>query len=228
MNIYTLTNDKHSHLIEPFLYFWNKYTDNHPVNIVGFSDIPVTDNANFISLGKQLPAGQWSDGLIRLCQVIEDDYFILMLEDYWLHSYSDLSHLDKFSAMMTDDILRFDLSGNRTGHPHYSINSIPGYAIIESVRTAKYMQSFQVGIWDKINLLNILRKNENPWQSEIEGTKRVYDTTLRVIGTNPAVLKYQPVWRSGKRQWQFDKFNSQDREYIIDWLKRNGYGVKVS
>lgn len=227
MNIYTLTNDKHSHLIEPFLHFWNKYTDNYPINIVGFSDIQVTDNANFISLGKQLPANQWSNGLIRLCQRIKDDYFILMLEDYWLHSYADLSNLDKFSAMMSDSILRFDLSGNRIGHPHNLINSIPGYAIIESVRTAKYMMSFQTGIWDKINLLNILRKNENPWQSEIEGTKRVYGTTLRVIGTNPAVIKYQPVWRSGKNQWRFDKFLSSDRDYIIDWLKRNGYGVRI-
>lgn len=217
MKVYCLTNDNHLHLIEPFSYFWNKYTNNYPVTIVGFSspdNIPF--NCDFISLGPQLPAGKWSNGLIKLCNLIENDYFILMLEDYWLYSQSVMYYFDNF--IPDGDILRYDLSGNRIGHKHNVINYIPGYAILESLQSAKYLMSFQAAIWNKSNLLKVLRPNESPWQSEIEGSKRVLP--MRVLGTNPAVLNYQPVWRSGKRQWRFDKFSSQDRDYIIDWLKK--------
>ena len=82
--ITVLTNDKHLWLLDGFQYLWNKYCG-LPVTIYGFATPNnLQPNFNFVSLGEQLPAEKWSNGLLKMLDMIEDDYFILMLEDFWL------------------------------------------------------------------------------------------------------------------------------------------------
>jgi hypothetical protein len=78
--------------------------------------------------------------------------------------------------------------------------------------------SYQAAIWHKKNMRKVLEKGENPWESEVNGSKRVGN--LRVLGTKPALLRYQPVWRSKKRKWQLEKIKTVDLEYMKErgWL----------
>lgn len=215
--IYLLTNDNHIHLIKPFAYLWNKYSG-LPVTIAGFNPpkFLLPKNFNFISLGQQLPASKWSDGLIRLCRNAPP-YFILLLEDYWLYDYADTTILPTLFSMMNPGILRIDLAGNRASYSHTTICQLSGYSIIESDATAKYQMSFQAGIWNRDNLLQTLRTNETPWQSEIEGSGRV---THKVLGTSPAIFKYRPVWRSKLNHWDFRGLKREDLTYIY-----KNYGI---
>ncbi len=216
MKICVLTNNNHLWLLLGFQYLWNKYCG-LPVTIYGF-DSPnnLFPNFEFKSLGKQLPAEKWSDGLLMMLDDIEDDYFIFMLEDYWLYEQVNNEAVSTLvNSLLGHDCLRLDLSGNRAAYKQcFKTGDLARYDIVETPIDTPYQMSFQAAIWHKENLREILRSGEGPWQSEIEGSKRV---TKRVLGTKPAVIKYQPVWQHNR--WKLDKLKTDDIEY----LKRRGW-----
>lgn len=212
--IYVLTNNNHLWLLRGFNYLWQKYCG-QPVTIAGF-DPPdnLPPNVNFLSLSQQLPSTQWSDGLLKMLDAIRHKYFILMLEDFWLYDYVDYEYVQELGNMMSDDILRLDLAGNRAS---YKTASKIAQGIVETPAGTPYQMSYQAGIWHKKNLRRVLKPGEDPWESEINGSARVED--LRVLGTKPAAMRYQPVWRSKQQRWQLSKIRTGDLEY----MKRHGY-----
>lgn len=200
-----------------FCYLWNKYCSKF-ITVAHFNPTPnLPINFNLILLGEQLPASQWSDGLLKMLDLIGHKHFILMLEDYWLYDYVDIQTVNALGRLINDDILRIDLSGNRAAYNHIVLNN----GLVETLPGTPYQMSYQAAIWHKDNLRKVLEKGENPWQSEINGSERVGN--LRVLGTKQAVMKYQPVWRSKQKRWQLDKLNSQDLEYIRTkgWLNHH-------
>lgn len=219
---YVFTNDNHLHLLKGFSYLWNEYSDpSTTITIVGYSqpDFNLPKNFAFYSLGKQQPKERWSNSLIDFCNLLESDYFILMLEDYWLINHVDRIVIPKLLDFMQDDVLRIDLTANRASYPYKEIGKCMDYTVIQSLPSAKYMMSFQAAIWNKKNMLRVLREYENPWQAEIEGSKRVQESDLRVLGTRLKIMNYQPVWRSQQRKWQLDKIPT----YQLEKIKSEGW-----
>lgn len=219
--IIVYTNDNHLWLLRGFSYLWNKYSDNHRVTVAGFNqpDFALPKNFRFYSLGEQLPAERWSNGLIKLINDFDCKHFILLLEDFWLFDHVDCRIFNILPRVMTDDTLRIDLSGNRASYKQaQAIGSINSYKLVETKAGTPYQMSFQAALWDSKNLLSVLRENENPWKAEVEGSGRVGD--LRVFGTRPAIIKYQPVWRTKQRRWQLEKMKTDDLEYMrkAGWL----------
>jgi hypothetical protein len=214
--VYTFTNDNHLFLLRGYSYLWNEYADHSSYNtVVGFThpefDMPV--NFKFYSLGKQLPKEKWSDGLIQLCELLQSDWFILMLEDFWLTDFVDRLALNELKKWFDDSILRIDLSGNRASYKQARIiGKCMEYDMVETGVNVPYQMSFQAGIWNRKLLLSLLKKGESPWEVEIEGSKRI--TNERIIGTSSAIMKYQPVWRCKRQQWQVDKIPTAKLEYM--------------
>lgn len=219
---YVFTNDNHLHLLKGFSYLWNEYSDPATtITVVGYSqpDFELPPNFAFYSLGQQVPKDKWSNSLIDFCNILDNDYFLLMLEDFWLIDYVDRLVIPKLEKFLADDVLRIDLSGNRYAYPYIEVDECAEYKIIQSYPHAKYLMSFQAAIWHRENLLKVLRLNENPWQAEIDGSRRVKESGLRVLGTDLRVMKYQPVWRSQQRKWQLDKIPT----YQLERIKSNGW-----
>lgn len=221
---YVFTNDNHLHLLKGFSYLWNEYSDPATViGVVGYSepDFKLPNNFVFHSLGKQQPKERWSNSLIQFCNLLDSDYFILMLEDYWFIDHVDRLVIPKLVEWIKREknVLRMDLSGNRAAYPSKIVGKCMDYTIIESLPSAKYMMSFQAAIWHRKNMLRILREYENPWQAEIEGSKRVQESDLRVLGTDLKIMNYQPVWRSQQRKWQLDKIPT----YQLEKIKSEGW-----
>ena len=53
-----------------------------------------------------------------------------------------------------------------------------------------YSVSLQPSIWQKEFLLEILQKGENIWQTEIEGSKRIWESNKRIIWADIPILSY--------------------------------------
>lgn len=212
--IYILTNNNHLWLLRGFNYLWQKYCGK-PYTIAGF-DPPdnLPPNANFLSLSQQLPSHQWSDGLLKMIGTIQHKYFILMLEDYWLYDHVDYQYVQQLGNMIDDNVLRIDLAGNRAS---YKAARRIEAGIVETPSGTPYQMSYQAGIWHKENLRKVLTSGEDPWESEINGSERLGN--LRVLGTKPAVMRYQPVYRSRQQRWQLSKIKTEDLEYMF----RHGY-----
>ena len=75
-----------------------------------------------------------------------------------------------------------------------------------------YSVSLQASIWQKEFFLEILQNGENPWQTEIEGSKRVYKSRKKVIWTDIPIL----IYRSGGYMKKGRIVKSEER-----WVKEN-------
>lgn len=89
MRVIVLTSDKYLQAVRPFAHLFNKYwAPDQPVLVAGFSEprFSLPPNFSFHSIGRfvDYPVHRWSDALLALMGQIDDEAFVLMLEDYWL------------------------------------------------------------------------------------------------------------------------------------------------
>ncbi len=237
VSINVLTNDKHLWLLKGFSYLFNKFWSSQKVNIWGFGypEFELPDNFIFHSLAdNNYPAQRWSTALIEMCHQIEDDYFILMLEDYWL-----ISQVQKRAAKAMcdyiygkDDILRIDLSGNRAAYVQakgydttlsYSSDApkvVNGtYKIVQTPMHTPYQMSFQAAIWNKRLLLSILKEDETPWEVEINGSARLRTKEdMLVLGAKDTLLRYVPVYRTQGHRLLLEKIPKR----LVQELQKEG------
>ena len=230
MKIYCLTNENHYWLLPPFLELFRQFWPHGRLEIVGYTPPAFSSGAPFHSIAqKNYPAGKWTTGLIEFLHSIEDEYFILMLEDYWLTapvpgSLAMLCNAVK-SGYFGPKFLRLDLTADRAAHPYRVHERVAGYEIISTASHTPYQMSFQAGIWHRQNLLKVLVPDETPWQAEINGSKRMRGAAWLVLGTRQRPLSYTPVWRGNQGRANLDGLPEQQRTYLLREIIQKREGV---
>lgn len=229
--IYLLTNTKHHWLIPGFVWLFQTYWgDRQPVHVFSYGrrDYFLTDRFpdifTYTSLGRRnLPAGGWSTGLLNMIEQIESDFFILFLEDYWLNAPVRVDIVERlFDYVLrldeNDRLLRLDLTADRSSKGYTQWTRREGVRVILSNRNAPYQMSFQAGIWNKENLRQVLLPGESPWESEVNGTKRLQTyghlKSMFVLGTLEHPVKYRPVYRTHKKQLDLSHIPQQPKEIL--------------
>jgi hypothetical protein len=205
---------------------FNKYWSNkQQVDIVGFNkpEFELLDNFNFVSIADyNYSVERWTNFLIAYLESIQDDHIILFLEDYWLNKpIDDVAVLAMWEyAAKEPNLLRIDLTADRTSQRYTLYHEYFGYQIIQTKAGSPYQMSYQTAIWNRKNLLEVLVPGETPWQSEIDGSKRLTDAYL-VLGTKVHPISYVPVFRSHKTGLHnMNKFNKEDRQAITKLLPK--------
>lgn len=172
-----------------------KYWQPQPsVLVMGFKppDFDLPDNWTWRSMGKQedYPFGKWSNALIGLLNAIDDEVFLLMLEDMWPIRKVDTEALDILYRYMLqfEYVAKMDLCGDRL----YAMGMTPyGYVnrldLIKSLPASQYHLSLMPGFWRKKHLLKGMVLNESPHNTEIWGSERL--------------AQHQDVIVLGTRQW---------------------------
>jgi hypothetical protein len=144
-----------------------------------------------------LPAGdyEWSKRL-RLClEQIDDDYVLLLLEDYFLKtsvsSARIIEHLELLHELGGSVLRLYPLPGPDL--------EVPGQSGIGRIhRLAAYRISTQAAIWSRGELLRMLRDNESIWEFERSGTERSKEEPGGFYATYEAALQYRQVVERGK------------------------------
>ena len=228
VNVYT--NDKSLWLLDGFQYLFKKYwSHNRPVRVVGYTppkNGTLKDMFSFYSIDKRnYPASEWSTGVLRsLDKFIENDeeFFIFMLEDYWLMEDVNtdvVGKLCEFMDTMPRDILRIDLTSDRCQHKRFSSSyaDLGDCKVIRTTADSPYQMSFQAAIWNIRLMREILKPYENPWQSEINGSKRLAAAGDKyvVLGTTSPPLRYKPVYRSQRGTMDISKLSKEDHDMIL-------------
>lgn len=226
--IWIIAHESHMWLLRGFAYTFNKYAspDCH-VNVYCKEapkfDMP--DNFRFYRHGRHYFLREWSNSLIDLTKMIRQEYeqFVLMLEDYWLTAKVDKTLINSLMlfAGMEDNLLRLDLSNDRASKAHRVYGKTAGGTdIVRSPSTAKYLMSFQAGIWNCDKLLEVLLPGESPWDVEILGTRRLaLKPQLKVLGTLVRPLTYVPVYRVKQNKFYSEKLPLAD----ISVIQKNGW-----
>lgn len=202
LRVFVITSDYYRWALAPFAHLFNTYWSAlQPVVIAGFAKPPVAlpKNFNFHQIAPQnYPANKWSNGLIEFLLSVDDEHFVLMLEDYWLTRTVDTRGVSLCHDLMKDrpNILRFDLTDDR----QYSGKKIErggygSYDIIETPHGTPYQMSTQAGIWNRKLMLELLEPDKTAWEVEIYTQP---PDRMRVMGTRQCPVRYANVILKGR------------------------------
>jgi hypothetical protein len=171
----------------PFFRFFSRYWSDCPfkvyltVNQLDFS----YPGVHVLKTGN---ASDWSSELFNALSQIQEDYLIVMLEDYFI--YKPVYNASIFQAL---DVMRDQRAGflklgtfpskYKSLWPGKAIPEHPGYHTIEP--DAKYLVNLQTAIWDKSILQQLIRPGESPWQFEINGSRRYQKLGISALAMDP-------------------------------------------
>lgn len=178
INIYVLASERTKHLLKEFDERFQKYWGGDYTPYISKTDL-----------------GHWSDGVIEFLNSIDDEYFILLHEDFYLTEPANLAEIERLAEFaQRKGADRVSLMGNHSPErvavsAEYTFQYLPGMP---------YNYSFEASIQRREFLLEHLKPGENPWDAERMRNKekvfgKVYCTAL------PAIF-YGDKLRGGKEQ----------------------------
>ena len=172
--ILILSCDKYADIWQPFFLFFEKYWSDcpYPVYLATNERSFTFKNVKQIFSHKKTT---WSDELKVVLEQISEKYIILILEDYFIYESVKNESIKKIIEVMESTNAAYIKLGAFPSKydalwPHKKLNNEPGIGVIE--KGSKYRLCLQTAIWNKNILLSLLDPSENPWQFEIEASKR--------------------------------------------------------
>lgn len=206
MRVIVLTSDHYLHALQPYSWLFNKYwSPDQDVIVGGFKhpEFLLPPNFTFVSIGdmSDYPLEKWSDGLIRLMNMLPDEVFVFMLEDYWLTRPVDteaVSVLDDYMKQF-EYVLKVDLCADRL----YALNMqdygwVGRIDLVKSHPASPYHMSLMTGLWRKSLMLDVVIPGETPWDIEVRGTRRLsLNGDVLVLGTRQWPVRHTLAYRGG-------------------------------
>lgn len=222
--------DKYADLWNPFFAFRDKFWPDPTwkvyltVNLADFSH-------HGVEVIKTGTASDWSSELRKALELIPSDYFLLILEDYFIYEPVDSKEIERLFEIACKDKIDFLRLGCFPGRyntywPYDALKQYPGLAEIRN--GAKYRINLQTAIWYKPTLMALLKDGENPWEFEIKGSERANSMNFRsycVIEDAKKEGIHGPITYIGgaitKGKWMLDALRLAKKNNItIDTSKR--------
>ena len=172
--ILILSCDKYADVWEPFFLFFKKYWSDCPFPVyLGTNQ----KQFSFYKV-KQIFSNRnttWSDELKVILEQIPEKYIIIILEDYFIYESVNNDKISEIiEVMKKNDAAYMKLGAFPAKYnelwPYTTLSGADDIGVI--AKDSKYRLCLQTAIWNKDVLLSLLNPTENPWQFEIEGSKR--------------------------------------------------------
>lgn len=225
MNLYVMVSNKYIHCLPPFGYLFAKYWGtSQPVTVVGYEARPtkiLPRNFHFVSIGKQ-ETHTFSSGLMTFFSRVRDDYFMLMLEDYFLDFPVRRATIDQCEQVMLDnpDVVKIDLTDDRQRFEHEETDVGKAYGIrfIQSTPGAAYQGSLQAAIWRRDFLLQFLNPKEDAWMMEKNFTRRCITARRDGFAGKILGMKQHPVHYVNAKGGEGTMPDMWARKRFPDWM----------
>ena len=184
MRIVVSSFDGYLWLIPIFVHFYKKMWPDNPYQTDFVSETMKVEGVNTFRAGK-LP---WADKMIKYLESIEDETFLLFLEEYILNRRVATDEIKRAEELCVDDIGCVRLFAH-DGFSHFLIDvKIEGFK--EYPLDKPYSLSLQTSIWQRKFFLELLKKGESCWKLEIEGSRRICKSNKKVIWNDNTILNY--------------------------------------
>ena len=184
------TCDEYSDLLPGLAYLFNTYwSAQQPVVYAGCKQLDLPQNFEWKEVESRI-AARWSDGLIELLQMLNDDVLCWLLDDYYLCRGVDHRAIDSLAdyMRMNKDILKIDMTADRL---HSGKGQDVGYwGHVDLLRTpwdTPYQLSTQCALWNRRHLMSLLRPEMSPWDFELQDKKL---ENLHVLGSRQWPIRY--------------------------------------
>ena len=158
--------DSYSRFWNPWYQLFNLHCKNHgPIIFLSEEKEPdFIDDVTHIKTG----AGEWGERLLTALKQIDSELVFYMQEDFWCVNDYEL----------TDQLLEmFEKYGMDQLHIKENTHLISTKKIEDNLyrfeQNSEYTQNHQFGLWRKDKLIENVLPHENPWQNEVDGSKRL-------------------------------------------------------
>lgn len=161
----------------------------------------------------------WSENLIALLKGIDEEYVLLMLEDFWLKEKVDETQLHQCEKIIMRDptigficlVHQLDSSPDNPVSENYP-------NLIEYGPKTAYRVTTQAGLWRRDYLLSLLRKHESAWWFEMFGSKRSRKYDYHSFVVEKSVFSYDDggVLFRGCYVEEYIKFFKDDKNIYIN------------
>lgn len=153
--------------------------------------------------------GSFTERLRTICNHFDGD-IIYAQEDFWPTRPVDLEWLEySYKFFKDNDLDCFKLLGDPNGHHLSFVNTVGFYH-----KDCNYIYSHNFGIWKTKSLVQLIQRNENPWQNESNTWKEIHKfSNMKILAT------INPMWYlHGISQ---GKLNPQGVEILTEVYRQN-------
>jgi hypothetical protein len=208
--------DKYKDAWKPYFILLKKYWP-EVVNyeIVLSTESEILDDYNDLNINyfHYPEPATWSKRLKECLKSIDTKYIVFSLEDFFLQSRVDDQEIIRCIGYMENDpkiavfyFMKVLDSYRESPYPNY----------FEATADLKYRINAQVGVWNREILISILDEKENPWEFEIEGSKRLInsdlkfychkkaDKCLNLNGPFPYIMGWQNGYGISQGKWMWN------------------------
>mgnify|MGYP003658314031 CR=1 FL=1 len=233
MKILVTTSDNYAFLLKPYCELFNRYWPGNEIVFLGFDKarIPqLPDNCSFRSLGVQSDFGRfWTDPLIPYIEEIEDEYFVVTVEDMMLTGPVDVNRVK-----ILEDEIKYGEASKAILDTHLNIYSRPYKEnIVQLNSKAPYRTTLHPCIWKKEYFKRYLKREYTAWDFEIKNMQESMSDGALIISLadDENLFKSANVYKKGvpfprwneKFPWGCDtEIKEEDKFLILQYVRDQG------
>lgn len=200
-SILVLSCDKNISLLNILFDFFQKFWKDCPFPIfLGIETAAVNYNNVIVLNSDKL---NWGERVLGYLEAIESDYVMLILDDFLPEKKVDTQRILDYLIYIKQNkniaTISFADIFDKCNVPYGETG------LCKRKNNANYLLNLQVGIWDKKILSGLMKKEENPWQTELFGSiraRRLDDKVFLCLESDDAApYKYGRGWLMVRGVW---------------------------
>jgi len=187
MKVVILACNKYTWLVPIFLHFYKKYWPDNPYQTEIVTETGYIDGTVFYN-----EETSWSNRLLNYLKQSKENKFLLVMEEHFIDKLVDNQRVEDAEKLCSGNIGCVRLNAIDRWFCKYAvetnIKNFKEYPLDKS-----YSMSMQTSIWQKQYLLDVLRENEDIWQTEIDGSERLKElkSKWRILWPKSAIIGYE-------------------------------------
>lgn len=218
MVVLVLSCDKNDDLFEPFHHCIEKYWENHPEIIYATETIK---NPYYKTINVDYPLEQWTKRIRETLKQIDDNIILTIMDDEFIRKPVDTERIEYLQTQLKGNIAAF--------YFEKSFDKNDEETNIKGMKKRKHGSNYEVcincGIWDKDKLIDVLSRDSDPWDVELNQDNRGYDYYINsedyIIDWGYITWQYTGVC---KGKWCRNMIPFFEKEgIVVDYNKRGFY-----
>lgn len=215
MVILVLSADKNEDLWQPFHHCIEKYYPTHPEIIYATE---TKQNPYYKTICKDYPLEIWTKRIRETLKEIEDDRILIIMDDYFIRKPVDVKRIEYLKDKLKGNMAAFYFE--KSFDRHDTPTNINGMK--RRQHGSNYEVAINCAIWDRDKFIDVLSRDSDPWDVEINQDNRGYDYFINsedyIIDWGYSYLKYAGICRG---KWCREVVPFFEKEGIkVDYEKR--------
>ena len=168
MKILVLSCDKNDDIFYAFYHCMEKYWKDHPEIIYATETL---QNPYYKTICYNIPLENWTKRIRQTLNDIDDEQILIIMDDFFIRKPVDVKRIEYASKHLKGNIAVFGFEKSFDSNDE----DTPYKDFKKRQHGSSYEVSINCGLWQKDKLIDVLSRDSNPWDVELNQDNRGYD-----------------------------------------------------